>query len=117
MNEPKLLGRSPEDSNEQATVRAETSSGPRITIPYTSGAAGEVSVEVFISNDDEDRGGVVLRLTLDDHGSSFIPAVREIQTGVEIHMAGDAEAACLIRALRGVLAALPDPIHYKGHSV
>jgi len=108
MNEPDILGRNSGESNDQATSRARTSAGPHMSIPFASGAIGEANVEVFTSNDDEDRGGVVIRLSVDDHGSSFIPAVRTTPTGVEIHIAGDAEAACLVRALRGVLAALPE---------
>ena len=117
MNEPEILGRHPEEPNEKASSRAGTSAGPQMSIPYTSGSIGEVTVQVFTSNDDEDCGGVVIRLSVEDHGSSFIPAVRPTPTGAEIHMAGDAEAASLIRALRGVLAALPDPRGYKGVSV
>jgi hypothetical protein len=117
MNEPEILGRVHGESNDQASSRAGTSAGPQMSIPYTSGAIGEVNVQIFTSNDDEDRGGVVIRLSVEDQSSSFIPAVRVMPTGVEIHMAGDAEAACLIRALRGVLAALPEPSRYKGVSV
>ena len=117
MNEPEILGRLPGESNEQASSRAGTSPGPEMSIPYTSGSIGEVKVQVFTSKDDEDRGGVVIRLSVEDHASSFIPAMRMTPTGVEVHMAGDAEAACLIRALRGVLAALPEPRRYKGISV
>lgn len=82
-----------------------------MSIPYASGAIGEVSVQVFTSTDDEDRGGIVIRLAVHDEGSSFIPAAVATPAGVDIHMAGDAEAASLIRALRGVLAALAKPQH------
>jgi len=117
MNEPDILGRSLDETNEQATPRAGTSAGPEVSIPYTSGAIGVVRVQLFTSNDDEDRGGVVIRLSVEDSDCSFIPAARITPTGVEIHMAGDAEAACLIRALRGALAALPEPRRYKGVTV
>lgn len=116
MNEPEILGRPAGDSNEQALSRAATSAGPEIVIPYTSGAIGAVRVQAFTSNDDEDRGGIVLRISVDDGGSSFVPAVRVTPNGIEVHMAGDAEAASLIRALRAVLAALPEPARYKGVS-
>lgn len=109
MNDIQVLGRSAGDPNDAVGPRAKARPGPRITIPYTSGAIGDVTVQVFTSVDDEDRGGVIIRLAVNDGGSSFIPAAQATATGVDIHMAGDAEAACLIRALRAVLSALPEP--------
>lgn len=117
MKNPEVLGRQTDEKNENATSRAKTIPGPELTIPYTSGSMGSVCVQTFFSIDDEDRGGLVLRLSVEDEGSSFIPAARSTPEGVEIHMAGDAEAASLIRALRGVLAAMPEPRRYQGDAI
>lgn len=117
MNPPEILGRSAGDPNEHAQARAGTSSGPEVTIPYTSGSIGEACVQIYTSEGDEDRGGIVIKLTIQDNASSFIPAARITPDGVEIHVAGDAEAASIVRALRGALAALPEPFRYKGDSL
>lgn len=58
-----------------------------MTIPYASGAVGDVTVPVFTSKGDENGGGIVTHLAVNDEGSS----------------------------LRGVLAALAEP-RYKGDS-
>ena len=63
----------------------------------------------FTSNNDEDRGGVVINFSIENGDCNFIPAVKVTPTGVELHLAGDAEAASLVMALKGVLAMLPDP--------
>ena len=107
MSNPKVLGRSFGEKPETADARASTVSGPQISISYISGAIGAVHVEVFTSTDDEDRGGIVLRITVEDQASSFVPVAKNIANGVELHLAGDAEGASLVRALRGALAALP----------
>lgn len=98
-----IIGRSGEVEQERAKAIA----GPEMRLEFSSGAQGTAKVQVFTSVNDEDRGGVVLRFEIDDQGSSFIPFARNIEKGVEVHFAGDAEAITLINALRGVLAALP----------
>jgi hypothetical protein len=102
---PTILGRSAGDSPDNADARAATVKVGEVSIPYTSGAVGVARVELFRSVDDEDRGGVVLRLTVDDHGSSFVPTVSVLPNGVELHLTGDAEADALLRAIVGAIAA------------
>lgn len=86
-----------------AVVEAETEA-----LPFNGG--GYVAkVEAFVSEDDEDRGGVVLRLTstsqIDD--GSFIPTARGAVGGVEIHIGGESESAAFLEALRAALDLLP----------
>lgn len=109
----KILGRSPKEKSSEASERAQAKAGPKMEIDYVSGAQGTAVVQVFTSEDDEDRGGVMLRFTVKQPDCSFIPALKDIDDGVELHIAGDAEAASFIKALRGILAALPDPIRYQ----
>ncbi len=113
MNNPQVLGRLHDEPNECAEERASTIAGPEIRIPYVCGAEGVAKVQIFTSEDDEDRGGIVIRFSIDNDDCSFLPASKITDTGVELHMAGDAEAASLITALRGALAVLPEPSRYK----
>jgi hypothetical protein len=105
---PKILGRYIADPDGTPDPRAATSPGPEASVPFSSGAAGTARVQLFLSEDDEDRGGVVMRLSIEDDASCFAPLAISRSPGcVEVHLAGDAEAASLVRALRGALAALP----------
>lgn len=114
MSNPSLLGRMHDEENDKAHERAGTTAGPSACISFASGAQGDAKVQVFASNDDEDRGGVVISFSIENGDCNFIPAAKVTPTGVELHLAGDAEAASLVTALRGVLAMLPDPCRYKG---
>ncbi|HRJ49945.1 MAG: hypothetical protein KF787_01310 [Phycisphaeraceae bacterium] len=101
---PTILGRSAGDSPEHASERARTEKVCEVSVPYVSGAVGTAKVELFRSVDDEDRGGVILRLTTEDGGSSFSPTFRVVENGVELHLTGDAEADALLRAIVGAIA-------------
>lgn len=60
-----------------------------------------LTAELFESIDDEDRGGVVIRIKLPQTESGdYIPYARLIPDGIEIHMAGDSEGHALVEALR-----------------
>lgn len=102
-----ILGRSLGESSSRAGIRSSAVSGPKVEVGYCSGAQGTATVEAFFSTNDEDRGGIVLRIAAKGTDCSFIPAAKDIEGGVELHLAGQAEAESFIRALRGVLAAFP----------
>ncbi len=104
MQNPKILGRMEDD--DLIDERASTTLITEKSSSYEAGAVGKVTVAVFKSNDEEDRGGVVLRLTLDDMASSFVPHAEILENGIEVHMAGDAEAASLLKALKEALASV-----------
>lgn len=87
--------------------RARTEQVASVTVPYEGAAIGSISVTIFKSVDEEDRGGVVLRVTGKDEASSFIPHCVQLPDGLELHVAGDIEGQSLIRALRSALAQLP----------
>ena len=63
-------------------------------------------VTIFRSDDDEDRGGVVVRLCIKDQGSSMLPAAIATPEGIDLHIAGDAEAEAMIVALQMALVKL-----------
>lgn len=109
----KIIARGYQDKEE---IRADTVPGPQMSLEFHSGAVGIAKVQVFTSVDDEDRGGVVFRFEIIDQGSAFIPFAKNNENGVEVHFAGDAEAASLVNALKGVLAALPNPERYKSNT-
>jgi hypothetical protein len=110
-----ILGRFPGESSNTATSRASVIPGPKIEVEYTSGALGVAIVQAYFSRYDKDWGGIVLRFTTNDISCSFIPAVKELDNGVELHLAGEAEAASFINALKGVLDLMPKPVRYDEH--
>lgn len=102
MESPKVIGRT-EDQDDD--IRAETAHAQTVVRQFHGGANGEISVSLFRSLDDEDRGGVVLRITVRDQEQCFMPTARLIEGGVDLHMAGDTEASNLMLSLRELLAA------------
>ena len=104
MQSPAILGRMEDD--EFIDSRASTQVVHTVEVPFEGGAIGKVVVTVFKSKDDEDRGGLVFRIALDDQGSSFIPHAVSIENGIELHMAGDIEAKSLVQALKTALSSL-----------
>lgn len=104
MKNPEILGRTEDDDYTDA--RASTSILSQEEVFFEAGAVGTVYVKVFKSNDIYDRGGLVLRITLDDEGSSFIPHAEVLPNGIELHMAGDVEAQSLVKALKAALLSM-----------
>lgn len=70
---------------------------------FTSGAVGSVTAALHKSIDREDRGGIVLRLRVDDQGCAFLPLAVTTADGVDLHLAGEAEAEALLIALELLL--------------
>jgi hypothetical protein len=90
-------------------IRATCNEVASVTIPYSCGAVGKIQGTLFQSTDDEDRGGIVLRLILENETSSFFPYAKNIEIydnkigGIEIHMAGEVEAEAFLDILRCLL--------------
>lgn len=103
MSNTVIIGRCEDNTTDE---RASTELVHSISVPFEGGAIGDVTVAVFRSIDVQDRGGVVLKITLENGASSFIPFTRSIDSGVEIHMAGDIEAQSFIHALKTAIATL-----------
>ena len=84
----------------------------RATATYVGGAdcefegctLGNARVRLYRSDNDMDRGGLVICLTVENADLSMLPVAREIENGVELHMAGDEEADALCRALQCALS-------------
>jgi hypothetical protein len=104
MEELQIVGR---DDDDELSERASTERLATVKTEFTCGSAGAVRIELYRSTDDEDRGGVVLRLTSDGSDGAFLPHAVEIKGGVELHLAGDAEAGCLLFSLQQLLLAFP----------
>ncbi|WP_156781609.1 hypothetical protein [Comamonas aquatica] len=104
MQNPKILGRM--DDDDTIDERSSTSHICTAEVPFEGGACGKVTVKVFKSDNDEDRGGLVFRITLDDLASAFIPHTVALENGIELHMAGDIEARSLVQALKKALSSL-----------
>ena len=78
----------------------------------TRAPAGEAVVEGFLSTEEEDRGGVILKLThASDNG--FEPYSRKVLGGVEIHLCGQEEALALLVCLAPVIAALGGVLEHE----
>lgn len=110
MRNPLLLGRLCGESPESASERSKTVEVASIEIQYTSGAVGSVKAQIFASDDDEDRGGFVLRLTINDGGCSFAPLAVHTSEGLDLHLAGEAEGRAVLAALGGLIAAQEDSL-------
>lgn len=108
---PKIFGRSSSVEED----RSDTYKSLISSIPYQGGACGKLTAEVYISKQKEDRGGMVLRITGDD-SEAFIPYAKNIEKGIEIHMAGSTEAKVLVDLLKGVLFSLNDQYHQSAES-
>lgn len=93
---PQITGR---DEDGSTYDRSGTRRVCAVRVDYTTGAIGSISVRLFESLDDEDRGGLVLRIEGKDQGSSFIPYCKALPGGVELHFAGDAESAAAAIAI------------------
>lgn len=104
--EQELIGRL---EDEMLDVRAKCREVSSVMIPYSGGAIGTIKGTLFQSSDDQDRGGIVLRVTLENGASSFFPHVKQIEIkdstigGIEIHMAGEVEAEAFLDVLRSLL--------------
>ena len=104
---PDLLGAAESECAEDALTRASTTHTAAATVAFfgvNSGGELAMAVDIFESTDDEDRGGVVVRIRLPQTAGDFIPVARQLADGVEIHMAGDEEGAALLAALTLALA-------------
>lgn len=84
--------------------RASTKRIATVTVEVLA-TAGELSVTLYESLDDEDRGGVVIEVEAEGDYRDFVPVVVETDRGVQLHVAGDGEAKALLTALRYLLAA------------
>lgn len=101
MLETTLIGRLPDNTTDSRAACELVSS---VSIPFEGSASGEIQGSRFSSTDSEDRGGCVLKISLENDASSFIPFAKNVDGGIEIHMAGDIEAKSFIAALRALLA-------------
>lgn len=105
MEAPQIVGRRAGESPESADPRSHTKKISEGAVPYLDAVIGTARVEFFASTDDEDRGGVVLRFSIDDQASSFVPTGVNLLNGVDLHLAGAAEAEAMLRAMLGAITA------------
>lgn len=103
MSNPPVIGRyNGNETDERSSTELVSSTSVLIGL-----AGGDtVTCECFRSTDCTDRGGVVLRVSLDKDNPSFLPFAKNIEGGIELHMAGDIEARSLVAALKAGLATL-----------
>ena len=67
--------------------------------------AASAKVSIYKSSDCCDYGGVVIKLTTEE--PYFLPFVRQIENGCEIHIAGDCEGGQMLLALKAALNMTP----------
>ncbi|BBB66541.1 hypothetical protein UNDYM_2288 [Undibacterium sp. YM2] len=67
---------------------------------------GTVNVQMFSSIEKGQNGGVAIRITIDDKGSSSLPVSKNIDGGIEFHVSGDIEASAVMAALKEALEKL-----------
>ena len=95
-----VIGRMDDDTTD---ARADCRVVTERTIPFGGAAYGNICATHLESTDCYDRGGCVLRITLKNEGSAFLPFAKNIDGGIEVHMAGDLEARAFLAALRLLL--------------
>jgi len=98
----RLRGREDSDRDEVDCVL-----GYEATNKYASwtGSEGLARVDVYESSDCADRGGVVIRLTLEQDGvEARFPTAKLVENGVEIHLGGGCECDGMLDALLSVLS-------------
>lgn len=93
MQGPQILGRMSGSSEARASTRRRA----KVTIDVLA-TAEDLSVTLYESLDDEDRGGIVLEIESAGE-AGFQPTVVQTENGVQLHMAGDGEAKALLTAL------------------
>lgn len=93
---PGVIGRFEDGTTDE---RAATVGVCTVKVSYIGGAIGSMSARLFESKENMDRGGIVLRLECDDAGSSWFPHAKTLPNGIELHFAGDAEAAAVAMAV------------------
>ena len=103
MSNPAVIGRYAGTEND---VRASTELVSSTSVLIGLAGGDTMTCECFRSTDCEDRGGVVFRVSLDKDNPSFLPFAKNIEGGIELHMAGDIEARSLVAALKGALDTL-----------
>ncbi|MEZ5975612.1 MAG: hypothetical protein R3F33_15070 [Planctomycetota bacterium] len=101
-----VIGRLPGDDEGRGSVRAPVRLAAMAEFDYTTGASGSAAVHVYRSEGDLDYGGMVLRLEIHNQEASFVPTATVIEDGVDLHIAGEAEAEALIVALQWALMKL-----------
>lgn len=102
--EPDLIGRTEGECTDQESVRSGTALLASASVPFNGAAVGVATVNVFESTNCGDDGGLVVRCTIRNDASAFQPHAVLVADGVDLHIAGDEEAAALLSALRQATA-------------
>jgi hypothetical protein len=101
-----ILGRNPENPGGAPSLHAHVQEAASASLNYATGATGQASVTVYRSEQNLDRGGMVLRFAIENGESSFLPTATLTPKGVDLHIAGEAEAEAMIIALQTALVQL-----------
>ena len=96
---PDLLGRAVGEPLGCESSRSPTTLTHASAVPFEGGASGIATVEILRSTSLMDEAGYVIRCTVKDEGSAFIPHAVLIPNGIELHIAGDIESEALLLAL------------------
>jgi hypothetical protein len=97
---PTIIGRCEDESLDP---RASTERVASLRKDFHGAVCGDAWIHLFESTDYEDRGGVVIGIEIRNRDGAFIPHAESTPDGIEIHLAGDAEAAILLDGLRTAL--------------
>ena len=113
MENPKIIGRYLEIEGEEEDERLDTIAGPKATVTH---GLGGITVQLFASKRNEDRGGVVLRIqtTPGSDECYSTPTATKFRDGVDLCVGGESEGFAFLLALRKVLENWKDPNEHKG---
>ena len=76
-----------------------------IRVPLDDGIRGTLVASLRRSEDIEDRGFVVLSITIEDEGKWFVPTATNIKNGIELHIGADHETKFVLSAIAALRAA------------
>lgn len=108
---PMIIARSPDMEDERSSTTLVAEAGESF---FGVNSGGELTAfsELFLSDDNEDRGGFVLRIEIPNTGGDFIPHAVNTEDGVEIHFCGSSEGEAVIKSIRSLLnklTSIPKP--------
>ena len=105
-DQPVMLMRDAKCVEGEVVVSGDTEFAAGVCVDYAAAdAIGVANVQAFATAADCTEAGVVLRLRITGE-RALLPVVVSGPDGVDIHLCGRAEAAAMLTAIRGTLAAL-----------
>ncbi len=100
-----ISGRNADDPIHQiGDAQAKFREGWSIRIPFEDGFGGTLVASLHRSKDNEDRGGIVISITIEHDGQQLVPTAQNIKNGIELHLGADYGAQVFLSAIAALQA-------------